>query len=72
MAPGVNSCLTGRMDGLMIGVQFGHGLTGLISGVDSEILTTVLKQMGAITKISPFSSVCSVLVNICVSGGSRE
>lgn len=28
--------------------------------------------MGAITDISPFSSVCSVLVNICVAGGSRD
>lgn len=65
-------CLTGRTDELMIGVQLGHWLTGLISAVDSEILTTAHEQMGAITDISPFSSVCSVLVNICVAGGSRE
>lgn len=45
---------------------------GLISTVDSEILTTARKQMGAITAIRPFSSVCSVLVNICVAGGCRD
>lgn len=65
-------CLNGRTDELMIGLQPGHWLTGLISAADSEILTTAHEQMGAITDISLFSSVCSVLVNICVAGGSRE
>ena len=37
-----------------------------------EILTTACKQMGAITNIRPFSSVCSILVNICVDGGGKE
>lgn len=37
-----------------------------------EILTTARKQMGAITNIRPFSSVCSILVNICVDGGGKE
>lgn len=48
--------------------QLGHWLMGLISTVDSEILTTARKQMGAITDIRPFSSVCSVLVNMGSEG----
>lgn len=38
----------------------------------SEVLTTAWEQMEANADISPFSSVCSVLVNICVAGRSRD
>lgn len=66
------AALTHRLNGLMRAVQLGRGSTGLISGVNSEISTTVRKQMGAITEFSPSSSVCSVLVNTCVAGGSGD
>lgn len=75
---GAACCLdspTGRLDGLMIGLQLGQWSRGLISAVDGEISTTARKQMGAITGISRSPSVCSVWVNVCVAGdrgGGRE
>lgn len=40
-------------------IWIGHWLTGLFSALDSKLLTTAVKQMGAITNISQFCSSCS-------------
>lgn len=61
------ACVTGRLR-----IWIGHWLTGLFSAADSKLLTTALKQMGAITNISQFSSSCSVWVNAAVIHGSRD
>lgn len=59
--------LTGRLR-----IWIGHWLTGLFSAVDSKLLTTARKQMGAITDISQFSSSCSVWVNTAVIHSRRD
>lgn len=71
----MNNCLLRLLPDWQIDEEecsMGTWLTGLISAVDSEILTTAPKQMGAITDISPFSSSLSVLVNICVKDKREE
>lgn len=62
------SCL---LDG-RLRIWFGHWLTGLFSAVDSKLLTTAVKQMGAITNISQFSSSCSFWVNTAVIHSRRD
>lgn len=61
------ACLDGRLR-----IWIGHWLTGLFSAVDSKLLTTAVKQMGAITNISQFSSCCSFWVNTAVIHSRRD
>lgn len=74
---GVSSCewLTDMLSCLLDGrlrIWIGHWLTGLFSAVASKLLTTAVKQMGAITNISQFSSSCSFCVNTAVIHGTRD
>lgn len=72
VSPPVSGCLRSRLHDWQVEDLDWPLFDRSIFSVDSKLLTTALKQMGAITNISQFSSSCSVWVNSAVIHGGRD